>query len=380
MKGRDGMEEEGLFTDDPAEHLIKDIGNSELHHRKRIPVGVLGATGTVGQRFVELLAHHPWFDLVAVAGSEKSEGKTYKEAVYWQLPVPIPSYVAKMTVVGCTPTMPCKLVFSALDSSIAGDVEEEFAQAGYVVVSNAKNHRMDPAVPLLIPEVNIDHLSLVKEQKFPNKGMIVTNPNCAVIGLAIALKPLILEFGVEKVHVVTLQSSSGAGFPGVPSLSLLDNIIPFIADEAEKIETEPQKIFGTLEKQHILPSPLKISAQCTRVPITEGHIEVVSVKFNDAASHKEVERAWKEFLPPVQEMKLPSSCVQPIHYFEEEHFPQPKLHRNLEDGMAVSIGRLQKCSIFDYKFVLLSNNMVRGAAGGAIQIGELLVKQGHVYW
>ncbi|MBS0655495.1 MAG: aspartate-semialdehyde dehydrogenase, partial [Verrucomicrobia bacterium] len=276
--------------------------------------------------------------------------------------------------------LPCTIVFSALEGAIAGDIEEEFARAGYVVISCARSHRMNPAVPLVIPEVNADHLALVKRQNYSQKGMIITKPNCAVIGLALALRPLQLEFGVEKAHVVTMQAVSGAGYPGVPSLSLLDNIIPYIAGEEERFTEEPNKILGTLTGDQIMPYPIKISASCTRVPVTEGHLEVVSVKLSESATIDQVKRAWREFSPYAQELKLPSSCSQIIHYFDEEDFPQPKLHRDLEHGMAVSIGRLRHCPLFDYKFVLLSHNTIRGAAGGAILIAEFLAKEGYVFW
>ena len=368
------------MEDSTPEKLIRDIGNSELHLRRRVPVGILGATGSVGQKFIELLRKHPWFEITALSASEKSNGKTYKEAVKWLQPTPIPAHIAKMPILPCEPNLDCKIVFSALDSTVAGTIEQQFAEKGYIVVSNAKNHRMDPDVPLLIPEVNLDHLALVKCQKFPNGGMIVTNPNCAAIGLAIALRPLVLEFGVESAHVVTLQSTSGAGFPGVPSLSVLDNVIPYIAHEEEKLETEPKKLFGSLKECHIEPYPIAVSAQVFRVPVTEGHTEAVSVKLGQKTSIDDIKRAWKEFWPPVQELHLPSSPTQIIHYFEEDDYPQPKLHKDLEQGMAVSIGKLQKCSVLDYKFVFLSHNTVRGAAGGSILIGEALVKQGYVYW
>jgi aspartate-semialdehyde dehydrogenase len=285
-----------------------------------------------------------------------------------------------MQIVGCRPNdIPCKLVFSALDSGVALECEKAFAQAGYVVVSNAKSHRMDSDVPLIIPEVNMDHLELAKTQK-TSPGMIITNPNCSVIGLVLALRPLHLEFGIERAHVVTLQSTSGAGFPGVPSLSILDNVIPYIADEEDKIETEPQKIFGAYKGSTIDFDPITVSAQCTRVPVTEGHMAIVSVKLRDKATLREVKRAWQEFWPPVQELKLPSSCTQIIHYLEENDMPQPKLHRYLEKGMGIAVGRLQECPVLDYKFVVLSNNMIRGAAGGSIFIGELLVGQGYIFW
>ena len=360
--------------------FIHDHTNSELHLRKKIPVGILGATGSVGQRLVQLLSKHPWFDLVAVAASEKSVGKSYKSAVNWLLSTPLPSSIADLQLQTCEPHLPCKIVFSAVDSEIAGAVEEKFANHGYVVISMAKHYRMDPTVPLLIPEVNADHLALVKKQRFANGGMIITKPNCSVIGLALALRPLALEFGIEAAEVVTMQSISGAGFPGVPSISLLDNIIPYIPGEEEKLQSETVKVLGKYSDGSITPYPLTVNATCTRVPVTEGHLEVVSLKLRQQATMDQIKRAWHEFESPIQTLKLPTSPTQILYYFEEADFPQPKLHRELENGMAVAIGRLRPACIFDYSFVLLSHNTLRGAAGGAILTAELLVKNGFVYW
>lgn len=368
------------FRDSDPKGFIRDPGSGELHLRRRIPVGILGSTGSVGQKLISLLERHPWFEIVAVCASDKSSNKTYKEAVQWRQSRAIPKDVATLEVLPAKPNLPCQLVFSALDGSVAGDIEEEFAKAGYAVISCARAHRMDPQVPLVIPEVNGDHLALVKTQKYSDRGLIVTKPNCAVIGLALALKPLMLEFGVESAHVVTMQAISGAGYPGVPSLSLLDNIIPYIAGEEERFLEEPNKIFGNLDNGQIVPDKIKISASCSRVPITDGHLEVVSIKLKEPASISQIKKAWNEFWPFSQELKLPSACKKIIHYFEEEDFPQPRLHSSLENGMALSIGRLRPCPLFDYKFVVLSHNTIRGAAGGAILIAELLVKQGYIFW
>jgi aspartate-semialdehyde dehydrogenase len=373
-----------------VETFIRSHDDSSMHMRKKIPVAVLGATGSVGQRFCLLLHKHPWFDLVAVCASDRSKGKRYGEATHWLQTESMPKKLSQLEVRACEPHIDCKIVFSALDSSVAGEVEEEFAKKGYIVVSNARNHRMDQHVPLVVPEVNWDHLSMVHKQIYGTiskkssenlgkGGMIVTNPNCSVIGLSIALRPLDLEFGVEKVHVVTLQSASGAGFPGVPSMSILDNVIPYIEGEEEKQQQELNKIFGSLDGS-LKMRDIQVSATCTRVPVTEGHMAVVSVKLREKASVQDVIRALKEFSSPIQDMQLPSAPTQPIHYFEDEAYPQPKLHRNVEKGMAVSIGRVRPCQLFDYTFVVLSNNMVRGAAGGSILIGELLVKEGLVFW
>ncbi len=351
-----------------------------MHLRRKIEVAVAGATGCVGQRFLSLLDKHPWFELVAISASEKSVGMKYKDAVHWMQTTPIPERFQDMKLQSVHADLPCRVVFSALDSSIAGDVETAYAQKGYVVLSNASNHRMDAHVPLVVPEVNPQHLELVKQQGFAQGGMIVTNPNCAVIGLALALCPLHLEFGLEACHVVTMQASSGAGFPGVPSMSLLDNVIPYIAGEEDKIEHEPGKIFGTIENNEIIFHPLKISACATRVPVTEGHLEVVSVKLKKKIAAEDIIRAWQEFVPPAQEMRLPSSPRAVLTYFDQQIYPQPKMHRDVEKGMGVAIGRLRPASLFDYTFVILSHNTIRGAAGGTILLAEYLVKNGYIFW
>ena len=339
---------------------------------KKIPVGILGATGMVGQKFVEMLTNHPWFEITALAASEKSQGKKYQDAMRWLMPTELDPKIAAMKVHHCQPNLPCKVVFSGLDSSVAGEIEQSFAKKGYIVISNSKNHRMDPDVPLLIPEVNGDHLELINSQKF-SKGMIVTNPNCSVIGLAMALKPLLDSFGIEKIHVVTMQAVSGAGYPGVASLDIIDNAIPYISGEEDKVETEPLKILGSYKKGKILPYQMQISAQCNRVAVTDGHMECVSVKLKNRATAEEIIEAWNNF-PGLSD--LPSAPKSPIVYLSDEKHPQPKLHRNLGNGMAVSLGRLRKCPLFDWKFVLLSHNTVRGAAGCAILNAELMLHKG----
>jgi aspartate-semialdehyde dehydrogenase len=333
----------------------------------KIPVGILGATGSVGQKFVELLSTHPWFELTALAASERSSGKKYKEVVQWFSSTPLPQAAAELMVQGCLPTLPCRVVFSGLDATVAGEIETRFAKAGYVVISNSKNHRMDPDVPLLVPEINADQLELVKTQPY-GKGMIVTNPNCSTIGLVLALKPIIDRFGLEAVSVVTLQALSGAGYPGVASLDMLDNVIPFIGGEEEKMEQEPKKIFG-------LPR-LPVSATCTRVPVMDGHTECVSVRLTRHASPQELIEAWRTFTGEPQRLNLPSAPRQPLHYLDDERFPQPRHDRDLERGMGVAIGRLRPCPVLDYKFVLLSHNTIRGAAGGTILIAELMKEKG----
>lgn len=344
---------------------------------QKISVGILGATGMVGQKFVELLSTHPWFEIVALAASDRSVGKRYGDAMRWSMATSLSQKISDMPVVPCQPNLPCKVVFSGLDSSVAGEIEEQFAKAGYQVISNSRNHRMDPDVPLLIPEINGDHLKLLKHQRF-GKGTIVTNPNCSVIGIAMALKPLADKWGIERANIVTLQALSGAGYPGVPSMDILDNVIPYIAGEESKIETEPLKIMGAYNEKGIIPYQMNVSAQCTRVSVADGHLACLSVKFRKKAEAHDIIKAWKEFGGEPQKLKLPMAPERPIIYLDDERHPQPKLHRSLEGGMAVSVGRLRACPLFDWKFVILSHNTVRGAAGCAILNAELMAKQGYL--
>jgi len=340
----------------------------------KIPVAILGGTGSVGQRLVGELGEHPWFEITELCASDKSAGKTYAEATHWILSTPIPDSVCSKQVLPCSLPVKAKIVFSALSSSVAGPIEEEFASAGHIVISMAKNNRMRADVPMLIPEVNPEHLNLTRLQKYPSGGMIITKPNCSVIGLAMALAPLEARFGIESVNVVTMQSTSGAGYPGVPSLALFDNIIPYIEDEEEKLEMELGKIFGTFSDSGVIPHRMTVSATCTRVPVTEGHLEIASVKFRNKATLADVKDAWRNFGQPKFLEGLPHAPVRPIIYSDDVAFPQPRLHRDYEKGMAVTIGRLRECSLFDFKFALLSHNTLRGAAGGAVLIAEMLAK------
>ncbi|NWG27125.1 MAG: aspartate-semialdehyde dehydrogenase [Ignavibacteriaceae bacterium] len=342
---------------------------------QKIPVGILGATGSVGQKFIELLANHPWFEIAELCASDKSAGKKYKEAVDWFLPSQLPEKIGEILVQRCEPKLKSKVVFSGLDSNVAGEVETQFAEAGYKVISNSKNHRMDENVPLLIPEVNPEHLELLKLQKY-GEGCIVTNPNCSVIGLVLALKPLLDNFGLEEVNVVTMQAVSGAGHPRVVKLDIDDNVIPFISGEEQKVETEPLKILGSLNLNKIVFNDFKISAQCNRVNVTDGHTECVQVKLKKKASAEEIIHVWQNFESVPQKLKLPLAPLKPIHYSKDESFPQPKHQRNADKGMAVSIGRLRADKIFDYNFVILSHNTVRGAAGDAILCAELMRAKG----
>lgn len=345
--------------------------------KKKISVGILGATGAVGQKFVQLLADHPWFEIIALAASERSAGKKYGNTVQWISETPISHQIAKLTILPCTPNFACDLVFSGLDAAVAGEIEEAFAQAGIPVISNSKNHRFDPDVPLLVPEINANHLRAIEKQQF-RKGFIVTNPNCSTIGLVMALQPLHLNWGLEQVQVVTLQALSGAGYPGVASLDVLDNVIPYIEGEEEKIQSESLKIMGTYRGGAFQNADFQISAQSNRVAVIDGHLECVSVKLKKQPTTSQIIEAWQSFAAEPQQEQLPTAPKQPLHYFSDPRHPQPRLHRNLENGMAVSIGRLRECPVLDFKFIVLSHNTIRGAAGCAILNAELLIQKGYL--
>ncbi len=345
--------------------------------KEKIKVGILGATGSVGQKFVQRLEGHPYFEITEVAASQRSIGKRYKDAVDWILTGKAPESVANLPVKACEPQLDCRLVFSALDSGVATEVETTFARAGHVVVSNVKNHRMDVDVPLLIPEVNPAHLELLPFQRY-GEGKIVTNPNCSTIGLVMAIKPLLEVFGLEAVNVMTMQAVSGAGFPGLSSMQIMDNVIPYIDGEEEKLQQEPLKILGRLQDGAIKRFDLPISAQCNRVAVTDGHTASVQLRLKQKAEAHEIMEVWKRFRAEPQKLQLPSAPGRPIHYFTEPGYPQPRLHRNLEKGMAVAIGGLRDCPLFDYKFTVLSHNTDRGAAGGAILCAELLKEKGYL--
>jgi aspartate-semialdehyde dehydrogenase len=346
---------------------------------KKFRAGVLGATGLVGQRIVSLLADHPWFELAEVAASERSSGKTYAEAVRWHLDAPIPAAARDLVVKGLAPSLECDFVFSALDSSVAGGAEEDFARAGYPVVSNSRNHRMDPDVPLLIPEVNAAHLDAIplqQKNRGYDTGFIVTNPNCSTAGLVLVLKPLAEAFGLEKIFVVTLQAMSGAGYPGVASIDIQGNVVPFISGEEEKMESEPQKLLGKWNGDRFIDAGLGISAHCNRVPVLDGHLECVSVSLKKIASLQEVREALREFEVSSELASLPSALRNPIVVLEEQDRPQPRRDVNAGNGMAAVVGRVRECSLLDVKLALLSHNLVRGAAGAALLNAELLAARG----
>jgi len=346
---------------------------------KKFRAGILGATGTVGQRLVQLLADHPWFELTEVAASERSSGKKYSEAVNWHLNTPIPAGAANLIVKSLEPALDCDFVFSALDSSVAGPAEEEFARAGYPVVSNSKNHRMSPDVPLLIPEVNAAHLDAIPVQQKNRgygSGFIVTNPNCSTAGLVLVLKPLADAFGLEKMFVVTMQAVSGAGYPGVASLDILGNVVPFIGGEEEKMEEEPQKLLGRWDGSRFVEAGLGISAHCNRVPVENGHLECLSLSLKKIATLGEVREALRNFTVNDELAALPTAVKNPVIVLDEENRPQPRRDVDAGNGMAAVVGRVRACPLLDVKLTLLSHNLVRGAAGAALLNAELLASRG----
>ena len=349
---------------------------------KKWRAGVLGATGLVGQRLVKLLAGHPWFELTEVAASERSSGRSYGEAVRWHLDGPIPEAARSLVVKSLDPSLDCDFVFSALDSSVAGGAEEDFARAGYPVVSNSKNHRMDPDVPLLIPEVNPAHLDAISAQQ-KNRGydggFIVTNPNCSTAGLVLVLKPLADAFGLEKVFAVTLQAVSGAGYPGVAAMDIHANVIPFISGEEEKMESEPQKLLGKWDGARFIDAGLGLSAHCNRVPVLEGHLECVSVSLKKIACLKEVREALRNFEVNAELRSLPSAIRHPVVVLDGDDRPQPRRDVHAGNGMAAVVGRVRECPLFDIKLTLLSHNLVRGAAGAALLNAELLAARGFLH-
>ena len=345
----------------------------------KIPVGILGATGAVGQRFVQLLSDHPWFEVAEVAASDRSAGKPYGQACTWRLPGAPPAAVGSLTVKTTDGPFEARLLFSGLDSSVAGDVETALAAKGYAVVSNSRNHRMDADVPLLIPEINPDHVAALDiQRKKTGGGYIVTNPNCSVVGLAMALAPFQKAIGIEAVAVVTLQALSGAGYPGVASLDVADNVIPFIGGgEEEKIETEPLKILGDFVGGAFRPAEIQISASVHRVAVSDGHTMAAFLRLARKISADEARRLLADFRGEPQARKLPFAPARPIHVLDESDRPQPRLDRDREHGMAVSVGRVREADgHFHLKLEALVHNTIRGAAGAAILNAELLTERG----
>lgn len=343
--------------------------------REKFRVGILGATGVVGQRFIQLLQNHPQFEIAALAASDRSQGKTYAEATTWRLPGDMPDAVKQIVVQAPAPPLDCELVFSSLPGDIAAQTEENFARAGNPVISNSSSHRMAADVPLLIPEVNPDHLELISAQQKNrgyDRGFIVTNPNCSAIAIVMALAPLHEKFGVTSCVVTTMQALSGAGYPGVPSLDATDNVIPFIGGEEEKVEAETLKLLGRFKDGAIENAPMKVSAQCNRVNVTDGHMASIRVSLSRKASLNEVREALASFRSMPQELNLHSAPAHPIIVRDEIDRPQPRLDRDAGNGMSVTVGRLMADAVFDYRFVALGHNTIRGAAGAAILNAELL--------
>ena len=346
----------------------------------KISVGILGATGVVGQRFIQMLEHHPWFEVGWLAASDRSEGRPYADAARWRLKTPIPPRVGDMVVSPATPDGAPKVIFAALDAGIAAELEPRFAEAGCAVVSNSSALRMKSDVPLVVPEVNPGHLKLLECQGWRRQsgGFAVTNPNCSAIGLVLALAPLHQRFGLETVMVVTMQAVSGAGYPGVASLDILGNVIPYIAKEEEKMEEETRKLLGVLNGSGINQATFGMSAHCNRVAVEDGHTESVSVRFKNKANAQEVIAAWNEFRSLPQELNLPTAPEKPVVYVSANDRPQPRFDADLGAGMTATVGRLRPCGVLDWKFTVLSHNTIRGAAGAALLNAELLKAQGYL--
>jgi aspartate-semialdehyde dehydrogenase len=357
----------------PGGSICKRAGKRVKTMKIKQPVGILGATGMVGQRYIQLLENHP--------ASDRSSGKPYGEAAKWRLDSPLPERIAKMTVSPAEPKGAPKIIFASVDAAIAREMEPKFAAAGCAVISNSSAFRMAPNVPLVLPEVNAGHLEMIEEQPWRKEsgGFIVTNSNCSAMGLVLALKPIEERFGIEKIFVTTMQAVSGAGYPGVASMDILDNVIPYIGGEEEKMESETLKLLGSLDGPAVEPLGAKMTAHCNRVAVVDGHTECVSLKLGNRLG-REVKRedilaAWAEF-KPLAGLDLPFAPEQPIEWRGENDRPQPRLDRNRGKGMTVTVGRLRPCNVLDWKFVLLSHNTVRGAAGATILNAEMLASLG----
>lgn len=354
-----------------------------MNRQSKIPVGVLGATGAVGQRFVQMLQGHPWFEITVLCASQRNVGKSYGEACNWLLRGDMPAHLQNDLLQEMKPGIDCQLVFSALPSGPAKEIEAELAAAGYIICSNASAYRYEPDVPLLIPEVNPQHLGLIDVQRRQRgwPGFIVTNPNCSTTHLVSALHPLHETFDVKKIFVVTMQSVSGAGYAGVVSMDIIDNVVPFIGAEEDKMERrEPQKLLGTFDGQRVQAADFHVSAHCNRVPVRNGHLEAISVEFARRPSLEDVRLAWAEYNPLPQQLRLPSAPQAAILYREETDRPQPRMDRLAGSipGMATVVGRLREDPLFHMKFLALGHNTIRGAAGGSLLNAELLVAQGYV--
>ena len=345
--------------------------------KSKHPIGILGATGAVGQRYIQLLENHPWFEIAWIAASDRSSGKTYAEAAKWRLDTPLPARIARMTVSAAEPEGAPKIIFASIDAAFAREMEPAFAAAGCAVITNSSAFRMAPNVPLVLPEENADHLHLIEEQTWRKEagGYIVTNSNCTAMGPVLALKPLVDRFGVEQIVATSMQAISGAGYPGVPSWDILDNVIPYIGGEEEKMEAETLKLLGKLEGHSVKPLSARMSASCNRVAVVDGHTVSVSVKLSKPATQEEILAAWAEFQPLLGQ-NLPMAPEHPVQYAAESDRPQPRLDRNRGNGMAATVGRLRPCGVLDWKFTVLSHNTIRGAAGATILNAEMLASLG----
>ena len=343
----------------------------------RQKIGILGATGMVGQRFIQLLENHPWFEVSWLAASDRSSGKRYGDAVKWKLDSPLPERIAQMQISPAVPDDAPKVIFAALDADIARELEPAFAAAGCAVISNSSAFRMHEDVPLVIPEVNADHLPILENQasRKDSGGYIVTNPNCSAIGLVLVLKPLVERFGVDAIFVSTMQAVSGAGYPGVASMDILGNVVPYVKNEEEKMQAETLRLLGTRAGKVVQPLAAKMTAHCNRVAVEDGHTESVSVKLGRSATKEEILEAWREFTP-LAGRDLPTAPAQPVEFIALEDRPQPRLDKMRGGGMTASVGRLRPCSLLDWKFTVLSHNTIRGAAGAALLNAELLVSLG----
>jgi len=346
----------------------------------QIPVAVLGATGAVGQRFVQLLVDHPWFEITALAASERSAGRRYADVCNWVIPGDPPPAIGELVVSSLEPTVPARIIFSALPAAVAREVEPLFAQAGYIVCSNASAFRYEPDVPLIIPEVNADHLALVEQQRVERNwpGLIVTSPNCTTSGMIIPLKPLDQAFGLQKLFAVTMQAISGAGHPGVPSLDILGNIVPYIGGEEEKIEREARLLLGQVADGRRSDADILVSAQANRVPVLDGHTICLSLGFIEPPTVQEAIATLTSFRGPAEVQDLPSAPERPILVRSELDRPQPRRDRDAEGGMAVTVGRVRQCPLLDLRLVSVSHNTLRGAASGSILNAELLVARGYL--
>jgi aspartate-semialdehyde dehydrogenase len=352
--------------------------------KNKLPIGILGATGMVGQRYIQLLENHPWFEVAWLAASDRSSGKPYGEAAKWRLDSPLPERIAQMVVSPAEPSAAAsegqpapKIIFASVDAAFARELEPKFAAAGCAVVSNSSAFRMAPNVPLVLPEVNADHLHLIEEQSWRKEsgGYIVTNSNCTVMGPVLALKPIEDRFGITQIFATSMQAISGAGYPGVASMDIMDNVVPYIANEEEKMEEELLKLLGKLDGHVVKPLAARMSASCNRVAVVDGHTVSVSIKLAKPATREEILAAWAGF-HPLAGQKLPTAPDQPVQWAPQPDRPQPRLDRNRGNGMAVTVGRLRPCGLLDWKFTVLSHNTIRGAAGATILNAELLASLG----